>query len=129
MDLHGPVRYAADHLGAVELRGRWRDSAVRPVVVPPCGFQQKAFPRKALRLALGEHCLDQLEVGEPRAPLAVCGGVQKTLVNEAFRHAHRHSCDVNPALDERLHSGAETLALDLAHKMVDRDRDTVEEDL
>ena len=74
MDLHGAVGDPAHHLRGVELAAAGFESDELAVVAASRGVQHHAARGIGLCLAVGEHGLDKLEVGDRAAELFALHG-------------------------------------------------------
>jgi hypothetical protein len=127
VDLHRAVGDPADHLGGEVLAHRRLLRDARPLIAPARGRERQRLGGRALGLAVGEHRLDQLELGDRLAELAAPLGIGQAVPDQAARDADADPRHVQPPAVEHLHRGLEALALDAADQRIARHHDVLED--
>src|SRR4029450_3260872 len=129
MDLHGAVGNAPDHLRGVELAaaGLHRDHLAR--VAAAGGVQHHGAGGIGLGLAVGQHGLDELEVGDRATELLALHRVGEAVADQALGHADADGGDAEAAAVEDLHGGLETLAFLAADELAGGHAAVLEDDV
>src|SRR5262249_15585867 len=117
------------HLRGVELAaaGLHRDQLA--VVAAARGIQHHGAGGIRLGLAVGEHGLHELEIGDRAAELLALHRVGDAVADETLGHANADGGDAEAAAVEHLHGGLEALALLAADQLAGGDAAVLEDDV
>src|SRR5690606_24365318 len=127
MDLHAAVSNPATHLGGEHLGAGGLGADIQPLVTLACGVQYHAAGGVDLRLAVGEHALIQLEVGDTLTELLAFDGVLQRVGQHALGGADGQGGDVQATLVEDLHRGLEADAFLATNQVGGRYADVLED--
>src|SRR5262249_35601036 len=106
--LHRLVGDPADQPGGEVFRTCRFHRDVLAGVALPRGIEHDALCGVGLGLAVGQHALDELELGDLLAELLAPAGIVHALVDQAFGDADADAGNVEPAAVEHLHRDLET---------------------
>src|SRR5438552_2845373 len=110
-DLQGAIGDTTAGFRREELGAGRFGADVESQVAAPGGIDDHRAGGVDLRLAVGEHRLDQLKLGDRFAELDALLGIAQGIVEHAFGNADADRGDVDAALVEHLHRRLETDAL------------------
>src|SRR5262249_17849192 len=120
---------AADHLRGVELTaaGLHRDDLA--VIATAGGIQHHGARGVRLGLAVGQHGLHELEVGDRAAELLALHCVGEAVGDQALGYTDADGGDAEPPAVEHLHGGLEALTLPAADQLAGGDATVLEDDV
>ena len=109
MDLHGAVGDAAHRHGGEQLAARSLEGDVLAVVVAGGCVHDHGAGGIGFHAGIGQHGLDQLEMGDGLAELLALAGIVQRLLHQPFGDADAQGGDVDAATLQHLHGGLEAL--------------------
>ena len=110
MDLHRAIGHPPAHLGGKELRARRLGTHIVAIVAKARGVEHHGARGIDLGLAVGEHRLHELKLGDRLAELLALDRVTQRIGEHALGGADADRRDVQPALVEHLHRRLEAHA-------------------
>ena len=91
---------------------------LRPASLAPRGLHGHAARPRGLGLGIGEHRLNELELGDRLAELLALGRVVERVGDQPLGDPDADGADVEPAPVQHLHRGLEALALGAGPPMI-----------
>src|SRR5690606_42097576 len=109
MDLNRTICNAADHFAAEELAAACLGADVLPGVPSGRGIEHHAAGRVGFCPAIGQHCLDQLKLGDRLSELPALHRIGQGVGNQALGYPHTDRRDVQATAIEELHGRLEAV--------------------